>query len=220
MLDDEVRDIPRARVFDPLKHSLNPLKDIDYKKAREIADVLYTVYPQGESTLTVRNGKRALLVSLLQAKRFDQMDATEEVQGMIDDILMSPVLKRVLCNPTNFSFNPNSVILARLNRAELGDFDALVLGFFLMAHFQGSVVVPDGGFYLRDSHINLIRQGRLIAGVNHLSELSPKLRNGVLLITDKEAAGTTMEDADTLAQYAGLSRSTNGYKDFVTDAMA
>src|SRR3984885_11698253 len=62
---------------------------------------------------------------------------------MIDDLLMSPVRKRVLCNPTNFSFNPRSVILAKLNRAELGDFDALVLGLFLMAHFKGQVVVPD-----------------------------------------------------------------------------
>jgi hypothetical protein len=59
-------------------------------------------------------------------------------------LLVSPILKRVLCNPTNFSFNPRSAILARLNRAELGDFDALVLGLFLMAHFKGQVVVPKG----------------------------------------------------------------------------
>jgi hypothetical protein len=60
-----VPDVPRARVFDPLKHSFNPLKNITYRKAREIADILYTVSPQGENTLTVRNGKRALLKMLL-----------------------------------------------------------------------------------------------------------------------------------------------------------
>jgi hypothetical protein len=43
-------------------------------------------------------------------------------------------------------------IFARLNRAKLGDFDDLVLGLFLMAQYQGQLVVPDGGFYLRDSH--------------------------------------------------------------------
>jgi hypothetical protein len=51
-------------VFDPLKRSFNPLDDLTYRKAREIADILYTVSPQGENTLTVRNGKRALLKML------------------------------------------------------------------------------------------------------------------------------------------------------------
>jgi hypothetical protein len=49
---DEVPEVSRARVFDPLKHRFNPLKDITYRKAREIADILYTVSPQGENTLT------------------------------------------------------------------------------------------------------------------------------------------------------------------------
>src|SRR6266436_8531453 len=92
-IDDEMREIPRARVFDPLKDCFNPLADIGYKKAREIADVLYTISPQGENTLTVRNGKRALLRVLLNAKRLDQVRGDEEVRGMIDDLLVSPVLK-------------------------------------------------------------------------------------------------------------------------------
>jgi hypothetical protein len=33
-IDDEGREIPRARVVDSLKHCFNPLVDIDYKKAR------------------------------------------------------------------------------------------------------------------------------------------------------------------------------------------
>jgi hypothetical protein len=81
-------------------------------------------------------GKRALLKALLKAKRLDQVKGDEEVRGMIDDLLVSPVLTRVLCQPTNFSFN-SDIILAELDRAELGDFDALVLGLFLMAHFKG-----------------------------------------------------------------------------------
>ncbi len=60
LIDDEVQELPYSRVFNPLKHSLNPLKDITYRRAREIADIIYTVYPQGENTLTVRNGKREL----------------------------------------------------------------------------------------------------------------------------------------------------------------
>jgi hypothetical protein len=219
-IDDEVREVPRARVFDPLKDCFNPLADISYKKAREIADVLYTISPQGENTLTVRNGKRALLNALLGAKRLDEVRGEEEVSGMVEDLLMSPVLKHVLCSPTNFSFNPRSTIFARLNRAELGEFDALVLGLFLMAHFKGQVVVPDFGFYGREGHVSLIREGRLIAGINSLGELSPKLRQAVLLIKDKEASRATVEDAETLAGYARLARETNGFNAFVDEAMA
>jgi hypothetical protein len=52
----------------------------------------------------------------------------------------------MLCNRTDFSFNPCSVILARVNRKELGDFDALIIGLLLMSHFEGQAVVPDFGF--------------------------------------------------------------------------
>jgi hypothetical protein len=64
LISDETAEIP-ARIFDPLKHSFNPLAHLGYKEARQTADVLYTVSPRGENTLTVRNGKRALLRSLL-----------------------------------------------------------------------------------------------------------------------------------------------------------
>jgi hypothetical protein len=224
-IDDEVPDIPRARIFDHAKHSFNPLKDIDYKKAREIADILYTVSPQGESTLTVRNGKRSLLAMLLDgAKRLDKLGegsgaGAVEATETVNDVLVSPVLRRVLCNPTNFSFNPRSVILARVNRAELGDFDALVLGLLLMAHFEGQVVVPDFGFYGRELHVSLIRENRLIAGINTLAELTPKLRQSVLLIPQKMSRGTTYEDAETLARYNRLAPGTNGFNDFVAEAL-
>jgi hypothetical protein len=45
--------------FDPMRQSFNPLKEITYRKAREIADILYAVSPEGENALTVRNGERA-----------------------------------------------------------------------------------------------------------------------------------------------------------------
>lgn len=219
-IGDEIPYVPRSRVFDPLKHSFNPLRDIDYKKARELADVLYTVYPQGENTLTVRNGKRALLAALVEAKRLDTVEGDEEVQGMLGDVLASPVLRRVLCSDKHFSFNPRSVILARINRAELGEFDALVLGLLLIAQFKGIVVVPDGGFYLRDAHRSLLRQDRLIVGLNHLGEVSDKLRDALLLVRDKVARGALYDDACELAKLRGLIPQTNSFNDFVREAMA
>jgi hypothetical protein len=101
----------------------------------------------------------------------------------------------------------------------LGDFDALILGLFLIGHFKGQLVIPDGGFYLRDTHLSLIREQRLVAGVNFLSELSPKLRNSVLLIDEKIASGTTFEDAGVLADFARVPRGTNAFNSFVDQAM-
>lgn len=48
-IDDNVPKIPLAKIFDPKKHSLNPIHAIDYKKARAIADVLYTIAPQAST---------------------------------------------------------------------------------------------------------------------------------------------------------------------------
>ena len=50
-------------------------------------------------------------------------------------------------------------------------------------------------------------------------ELPPKLRQHVLLIKDKVPSGTTFEDAEILAGYAGLVRGANGYNAFVEQAM-
>src|ERR1043165_6981965 len=72
-IDDEVPKHPKAKVFDPLHHSFIPLKNIDKKTARDLAHVLYTVSPQGENTLTVRNGRRALAQAFIDAKRLDQL---------------------------------------------------------------------------------------------------------------------------------------------------
>jgi hypothetical protein len=190
-ISDEVPEVRRATIFDPRKHSFNPIKDIEYRKAREIAEILYTISPQGENTLTVRNGRRAMVRALLDGpkkkkkgkivdvwpepkakegvKRFDRIEGDEEVTGTLDELLMSPLLRKVLCSTADFPFKPGSRIVALLNRAEIGDHDALVLGLLLMAHFKGQVVVPDFGFYGREVHVGLFRERRLIAGVNFLA---------------------------------------------------
>jgi hypothetical protein len=222
-IDDEIPDIPdwkRPKIFDPLKHGFNPLKDIDYRKAREIADVLYTVYPQGENTLTVRNGKRALLKALLHSESLDKIKGDEEVSGMIGDILASPVLRGVFCEGRRFTFNPKSANLARINRAELGRFDALVLGLLLIAHFKSQLVIPKFGFFGRDAHVNLIEEDRLIAGLNTIGEVPELLRQNLLLVSEKVASGAIADDAEELAKYQGLLKGTNAFNDFVGKAIA
>ncbi|MBR1214616.1 hypothetical protein [Bradyrhizobium sp. JYMT SZCCT0180] len=109
--------------------------------------------------------------------------------------------------------------MARINPAELGDHDARILGALLISQFKGQIIVPDFGFYARDFHASLIREGRLIAGVYTLSELDKRLREMCLLM-ETEASRCTYEDAEALARYEGLVPGTVGYSAFVDKLMA
>ena len=215
---------PTAREFHVDKHHFNPLRDINYKRARDIATTIYAAYPGGHDTLTVRNGKRALTRLLLDgAEYIDRLPRKEdpgslEALAAIDDLLLSPVLKEVLSKPTDSSFKGQ--VIVRLDRAELGDFDAFVLASLLLGQAQGQVIIPDLGFYGRDFHVPLIRQGRLTAGVFSLDELTQSLRRHALLIKNKEGHQCTAEDAETLADYcSGFPRGTDGHTTYMQQAM-
>lgn len=234
-IHDTVPDIPRARVFDPTKHSFNPLSDIDYRKASDIVDVFDALFSRGDGTLTKDTGLDFISDALeQQPTSLDTLIETPDrrastghiwAHGKVRRLLRSPVLQKMLCTPahTKFSFNPRSIILARINRAELGDFDALAIGHFLMVQFKGQVVVPDFGFYGRDTHVSLIRENRLIAGVRFLDELPERLRLNVLLVEDKAIGRATFDDAVVLAKHAGLRpdqlREDNAFNQFVDRAI-
>lgn len=215
----------RAKVFDPAKHSFNPLAGIDHKRARDIARAIYSADPEaGKSTLTVRNGRRALAPMLLAARRLDKLTgdtkdpAIAEALGTVDDILFSPVVRQVLCGKPNFRSGKASIV-AKLDRADLGEEEALMLALLLIGQHKGQVIVPDGGFYLRPLHLSLIRQGRLMVGLTALAELGrpdDKLRQGVLTIKDKHGSGCLYEDALELAKYlCPFLPGQDGHTDFV-----
>jgi hypothetical protein len=215
---------PKARLFDPTVHSFNPLAGIDYRRARDLVDIIYSAFPQGENTLTVRNGKRALMKLVLANRpRLDRLratlgdidDATIEALHTVNDLLLSPVLRRVLCGDGKpFKFGEGTTV-AKLDRAELGDFDAFILGALLMGQHQGQIVVPDFGFYGRPLHAYLIRQDRLTAGVRFLEEVPRQLAQALLTIADKQGKQCTFDDAEMLAGYAGLVPGTTGHTAFV-----
>ena len=227
LVHDET-DIPlpkRRKVthFDVSQHSFNPLKNISYLRAREFVEVINAAFPEGQNTLTRRAATTALLEWLLSKpqnlERFPRASRDDvglkDAGDKIQTLLLSPVLHRVLCNPTNVSFQ--GIVLARINRAELGDFDAFILGNLLISAYKGQVVIPDFGFYGRAHHTTLIRQNRLIAGVNFLDE-SP-LKKQLLLIEDKIPSRCLPEDAETLASFVGLRPHTNEYNDFVEECV-
>ena len=214
---------PRAKVFDPSQHSFNPLRSIDAKGARDIATILYTAFAGGDGTLTVRNGKRALAKLMRDGTRLDRLrfstsDPDQEAKGIIDDLLFIPAIERTLCNPTNFSFKGS--VIARVDRAELGDDHARALALLLIGQSQGHIIVPDFGFYGCPLHLSLIRQGRLTASARFLAELEPKLRQAALTIPDKVGYGTTYDDAVVLANYvSGFRPDQEGYKTFIEQVM-
>ncbi len=214
--------------LDLAAHSFNPLKGMTYQKARQFITILDAVFPEGANTLTKKNANFVLLKALLKDKKRtaylsdllpvpDKKDTgAVDAYQKIETILLSPVLEHVLNRPTNLTFS--GIILARLDRAALGDFDCFVLGNLLISEYRGTVVIPDFGFYAIPSHIQLVRQRRLIAGVNYLAELAPPLRN-LLLMGETIPARTTFEDAETLADYAGIPKHINRYADFIEECM-
>jgi hypothetical protein len=214
----------RVRVFDPHKHHFNPLIGITPERAVAVADIIYAADPGGESTLTVRNGKRALARMLVTTTRLDKLTgnpkdpAQAEALAAVDALLFFPTLKDIFCSGRQFDFD--GTVVARIDRAQLGDKQALALALFLMQQHKGQIVVSDGGFYLCPLHTLFIRQSRLAVAVNFLAELPPRLRQAVLQIEHKEGAGCSHEDALVLAQYAGLVPGVIGHTEFVQDRMA
>lgn len=210
-------ELPRHRVFDPTTHSFNPLRGMDYGRARQFWDVLKAVFPEGESTLTKATAEFQILTALLAKPKsletlISDTKDTQYAYQLVRKLLLSPVLERVLKGPTNFSFK--GTIVARLDRSVLGDFDCFVLGNLLISQYPGTVVVPDFGFYACPSHISLIRQERLVAGINSFEEV-PALRNALLLIEEKIGSRCTPADAELLALYAGIAPNSNAYNDFI-----
>jgi hypothetical protein len=142
-----------------------------------------------------------------------QTDAHQKIQPL----LLSPLLTDVLTRPNNFTFK--GILIVRLDRAQMGDFDCFVLGNLLIANYPGTVVIPDFGFYASQNHIQLMRQKRLIAGLSTLDEVPRPIAQQLLLMRPLLGRRTTFDDAETLAAYAGIPKHINAYSDFIEEAM-
>lgn len=200
---------PRARVFDPYQHNFNPLKGMTYRHACDFIEAVLGAFPAGQATLTKEGVPDIFFEALLaNPRRLDNLLTQQSkdpsyisAQRMIKRILRSPILNRVFCERPNFTFPTgtkwSASVIAKINRAELGDFDAFVLASLLIGQFKGQVIVPDFGFYGRDT--SLIRENRLTAGLNSLSEVSPALGQALLTIKDITVYRTTPQDAEMLA---------------------
>lgn len=206
-----------ARRFNPRNHSFAIGRDA--YSVRDFADILYSS-GEGQNTLTVRNGKRALSKLLkdnpipLHKLTGDTKDpAIAEALATVDDLLFSPVLKKTLTRKPNFTFEGS--ITADLS--DLHPKDAVVLARLMMSQFKGHIYVPNARPILCPLHLSLIDKGRLSVGLNTLSEVPLPLRQALLTIPQKYGAGCTYDDALVLAQYAGLIPGTVEHTTFVGD---
>lgn len=211
----------RVTRLDFSKHSVNPIRNIDYFKAVGFTEILKSAYPEGPNTLTKATFEFQLLEALLSKPRnlatlIEDTKETQYTYQKIQRLLLSPVLKNFLTRPTNFSFS--GIIIAKINPAELGWFDSFVLANVLINGYKGPIVISDYGTYPCPFHLSLIKQDRITARVNWLSELPDKLRNAFLL-GDTLPATCTFEDAETLANVYGIADDTNDHSDFVFKAM-
>lgn len=230
----------RVTRFDISTHSFNPIAHIPrerehdrYLRMAQFAETIAAAFPAGENTLTKENAGIVLLDALLaKRKRSPTLDMLlgpskdpyeQAAYTQLRRVLMSPVLRRVLTNATNFHLS--GIILARLDRATLDDFECRLLGRLLAAQYRGTVVFSDFGFYAIPSHSQLIQQGRLIASVTSLAQKRlADLKDDLLLyMTPRIGCRCTVNDAETLAEYAGLrpdpTRIDNPYNNFIDECM-
>jgi hypothetical protein len=225
----------RPLTFDPRRHSFNPFPDCSYLSAVYFIEVLDALFPRGGSTLTKDMGLDLILTTLLSSRspslrtllpKPNKLSSPGHLwaYSKLQRIFLSPILSRVF-DPSRhqFTFHPHRPILARIDKQDLGDFDAKFIALMLIAYYKGQLVIPDYADYALDSHIRLIQQKRLIAGINHFAELPTRLRAAMMLIPDKTPAGALYDDAALLAKFAHLrpdpTRTDNDYEKYIREAM-
>lgn len=211
---------PDAALFNLRNHSFSIKRD--YDSVRDFADI---VFPD-KDLMTYMHGKRELVKLLLDATTpladlagDTKNPAIAEALAAVEDLLLSPVLRRVLTRKPNFDFRRSVIVSLDSMYHE----DARKLGSMLIGQHKGHVIIRDFGFYGRPLHLSLIRQERLTAGLNTLSEAPPSLVQPLLTIPEQYGSGCTYDDAVVLAKRAGLvpdhSREDNPYNRFIREAV-
>lgn len=215
----------KAVHFDFSKHTFNPLRGMDYRRAQDFLDVLDAVFPQGQNTLRKMDSNFYLLKQLVTDKPTNLRNlitisddpAIKDASQKIESLLLSPVLNRVLTTATD-DFPLDGTILARLDPSVLGRRDCFVLANLLISVYKGHVIVPKYREYSCPFHLSLIEERRMTVGLNFLDEVSTEIRRS-LLMQETLACRCLYDDAEVLAMFAGKPRGTNGFNDYVSACM-
>ncbi len=216
----------QGRIFDPLKHSFNPLANMNYARACDFVEIMRYLFPAGHTTLTREEADHLMLEALLDEPTTlvgliagSTDPGARKAQRLIERLTLSPVLRSVLTGKRQFDFS--GTVVVPLDRTKLGNFDCLALALFLIGQYQGQIVIDDFVFYGRPIHVSLIQQHRLTCHVRRLGALAEGMAEDLLQIEHKSAGGTTHADAVTLADYmCPFQPGQNDYIKFIEEAMA
>jgi hypothetical protein len=128
------------------------------------------------------------------------------LQTKVGMLLMSPTIRNVVAQNMLLTSN-DTILIANLNRAKLGDTTARLLGGLLMVHSTGPLYVHNFGFFAgrSDGLSSLFAQERLTLTLNYLDEVTQSVRQEVLNpSTEKYVFRTNRKDAEELAFYLGV----------------
>lgn len=128
---------------------------------------------------------------------------------MLEGLLFTDVMRNVVCSDDEFAFTgKNRKVFARLNRAELGDTECLILEPFLLA-------LSGTSYFARCGLLPTRLPRKPHSG--RAAHCRRKLPGGTPA-KDKTASGTTMQDAEALAEFEGHVPGRVGFTDFVQGA--
>jgi hypothetical protein len=123
----------------------------------------------------------------------------------IGTLLMSPAIRNIVGQVrSTFSWTKKPIIIANLDRSEIGDLTARLVGGLLIARSAGHVYVNDFPFFASDHFVSLFPQERFSVSLSYLDEVSTKLQQSLLAIEDKIVLRTSPSDAERLMFYLGI----------------
>jgi hypothetical protein len=127
------------------------------------------------------------------------------LQAKVGMLLMSPTIRNIVGQGTLLTPS-DTILIANLDRAKIGDTTARLLGGLLMVRSTGPLYVHNFAFFAgrSDGLTSLFPQERLTLTLNYLDELTPQMRQEALNIEDKFVFRSNHKDADELSFYLGL----------------
>jgi len=137
-------------------------------------------------------------------ERAQYQAALATLQSKVGKLLMSPTLRNIFGQQfSTFSLSAPKIVIAKLDRAKLGDLTTYLLGSLLIARSVNHTYVHQLGFFSSDHLAAHITRGNFTVTVDFLDQLTPKLRQTVLQFDQKYVFKTNRDDAQELAFYVG-----------------
>ena len=125
-------------------------------------------------------------------------NAFAQIEAKLGTLLLSPVMRRTLEDPSTYYIGKTKILIANLSRSKLGDTTSKLLGTLLISQATTPVYINDFGFYASGHLASLFSQGGYTVALQFLEELSRAVQQTVLGFDEKYVFKTTPEDADRL----------------------